>query len=411
MNKPELLLPAGDFSRLKYAIAYGADAVYLGGEEFSLRTASNNFSSEELAEAVEYAHRNGVKVYVAVNTTPHEEEIKRYPKYLKTLVSAKADAVIIGDIGLVGLTRHIAPDMKIHLSTQANAINSAALRMWHSLGVSRVVMARECTLEEIDEIRKNVPEDLEIETFVHGAMCMAHSGRCLISSYLTGRDANRGNCAQACRWKYFVREESRPGEFFPLDETDNGTFIFNSKDMCMIEHLDELVYAGVSSFKVEGRVKTEYYVSCVAKAYRAAIDDVFEDLSLYRRNVPKYLEELKKTSHRDYCTGFYYGNPMESGQNYETSGYIRDYELIGIVKDYDYNSKMLEIEQRNKFVIGDECEIVEPGKDPVKFVVTEMFDKDKNKIAAAPHAQMTVFVPYDRYASRFGFVRRKRKDI
>ena len=280
MKKPELLLPAGDFSRLKYAIEYGADAVYIGGEEFSLRTASSNFSEKEMREAVSYAHAENVKVYVAVNTTPHEDEIKRYPAYLKSLAAAGVDAVIIGDIGLIGLTKHLVPEMKIHLSTQANAINSAALCMWHSLGVSRVVLARECSLEEIAEIRKNIPEDLEIEAFVHGAMCMAHSGRCLLSSFLTGRDANRGNCAQACRWKYSVCEETRPGEYFPLDETENGTYIFNSKDLCMIEHIDELVYAGISSFKVEGRVKTEYYVSCVAKAYREAIDDVFDDLSL-----------------------------------------------------------------------------------------------------------------------------------
>lgn len=408
MNKPELLLPAGDFSRLKYAIAYGADAVYLGGEEFSLRTASNNFSFEELSEAVKYAHDRNVKVYTAVNTTPHEDEIKRYPSYLKNLCLTGVDAVIIGDIGLVGLTRHLAPEMKIHISTQANAINSAALRMWHSLGVSRVVLARECSMEEIAEIRKNTPQDLEIETFVHGAMCMAHSGRCLISSYLTGRDANRGNCAQACRWKYSLCEETRPGEYFPVDETDNGTFIFNSKDMCMIEHIDELVYSGITSFKVEGRVKTEYYVSCVAKAYRAAIDDVFEDLSLYKRNIPKYLEELKKTSHRDFCTGFYYGNPMSEGQNYETSGYIRDYELVGVVKGYDYSKHMLEIEQRNKFVVGDECEITEPGKDPVKLIITDMYDGDGRAISAAPHAQMRVFIPYNKYTDRFGFLRRKK---
>lgn len=408
MKKPELLLPAGDFSRLKYAIAYGADAVYIGGEEFSLRTASGNFSDGEMAEAVKYAHSEGVKVYVAVNTTPHEDEIKRYPAYLKKLVAAEVDAIIVGDIGLVGLTRHLAPEMKIHLSTQANAINSAAIRMWHSLGVSRVVLARECSIEEISEIRKNTPPDLEIEAFVHGAMCMAHSGRCLLSSYLTGRDANRGNCAQACRWKYSVCEETRPGEYYPVDETENGTYIFNSKDLCMIEHLDELVYAGVSSFKIEGRVKTEYYVSCAAKAYREAIDDVFDDLGQYKRKLPKYLAELSKTSHRDFSTGFYYGRPNSSGQNYETSGYVRDYELIGVIRGYDYSKRMLEIEQRNKFVVGDDCEITEPGKEPETFTVTEMYDGDGRLIAAAPHAQMKVFIKYPHAVSRFGFVRRKK---
>lgn len=408
LKKPELLLPAGDFSRLKYAIAYGADAVYVGGEEFSLRTASGNFSGEELCEAVKYAHERGVKVYAAVNTTPHEDEIRRYPAYLRTLISAKIDAVIVADIGLVGLTRKLAPEMKIHLSTQANALNSAAVCMWQTLGVSRVVLGRECTMEEISEIRKSVPPEIEIETFVHGAMCMAHSGRCLISSFLTGRDANRGNCAQACRWKYAVCEETRPGEYFPLSEGENGSYIFNSKDLCMIEHIDELVYAGVSSFKIEGRVKTEYYVSCAAKAYRQAIDDVFEDLSLYKRNIPKYLEELKKTSHRDFCTGFYYGNPMSGGQNYETSGYIRDFEVAGIVRGYDYSKHRLEIEQRNKFVIGDECEITEPGKDSVKIIITEMFDEAGKNIFAAPHAQMRVFIPYPKAVDRFGFLRRSK---
>lgn len=410
MKKPELLLPAGNFSRMKYAIAYGADAVYIGGEEFSLRTASGNFSLEEISEAVKYAHERNVRVYVAVNTTPHEEEVKRYPSYLKTLVQANVDAVIVGDIGLVGLTRHLAPGLKIHLSTQANAINSAAICMWHSLGVSRVVLARECSIDEIAKIRENIPKEIEIEVFVHGAMCMAHSGRCLISSFLTGRDANRGNCVQACRWKYAVCEETRQGEYFPVVESDNGTFIFNSKDLCMIEHLDELVYNGISSFKVEGRVKTEYYVSCVAKAYREAIDDIFEDLSLYKKNTPKYLEELKKTSHRDFCTGFYYGNPMSEGQNYKTSGYIRDYEVVGVVGRYDYFNHMLEIEQRNKFVIGDECEIIEPDKDPVKLIITEMRDDAGNLISAAPHAQMKVWIPFKRNVNRFGFLRRKKTD-
>ena len=404
-------MPAGDFSRLKYAIAYGADAVYIGGEEFSLRTASSNFSEKEMREAVAYAHSENVKVYVAVNTTPHEDEIKRYPAYLKSLAAAGVDAVIVGDIGLIGLTKHLVPEMKIHLSTQANAINSAAICMWHSLGVSRVVLARECSLEEITEIRKNIPEDLEIEAFVHGAMCMAHSGRCLLSSFLTGRDANRGNCAQACRWKYSVCEETRPGEYFPLDETENGTYIFNSKDLCMIEHIDELVYAGISSFKVEGRVKTEYYVSCVAKAYREAIDDVFEDLSLYKRKIPKYIAELLKTSHRDFSTGFYYGRPDATGQNYETSGYIRNYELIGVVRGYDYSRRLIEIEQRNKFVIGDEIEITEPGKEPETAVITEMYDGDGKLISAAPHAQMTVFIPFPHSVSRYGFIRRKKNDL
>ena len=272
MKKPELLAPAGDFSRLKYAVAYGADAVYIGGEHFSLRTASSNFNSEELQKAVRYAHSHQVKVYCAVNAVPRNAEIEEFPSYLKSLCDAGIDAVIVSDIGLVSMTRELAPEMKIHLSTQANAINYAACNAWYRLGVRRIVLARECSLEEIKEIRANVPEDLELEAFVHGAMCMAYSGRCLISSFMTGRDANRGNCAQPCRWKYAVCEETRPGEYFPLEEGDGGTFLFNSKDLCMIDHIPELCAAGVGSFKIEGRVKTEYYVSCVTNTYRQAID-------------------------------------------------------------------------------------------------------------------------------------------
>ena len=408
MKKPELLAPAGDFSRLKYAVAYGADAVYIGGDHFSLRTASSNFNSEELQKAVRYAHSHQVKVYCAVNAVPRNAEIEEFPSYLKSLCDAGIDAVIVSDIGLVSMTRELAPEMKIHLSTQANAINYAACNAWYRLGVRRIVLARECSLEEIKEIRANVPEDLELEAFVHGAMCMAYSGRCLISSFMTGRDANRGNCAQPCRWKYAVCEETRPGEYFPLEEGDGGTFLFNSKDLCMIDHIPELCAAGVGSFKIEGRVKTEYYVSCVTNTYRQAIDACFDDIDGYVKRLPVYLEELSKVSHREYSTGFYYGNPLEQGQNYESAGYLREYEVVGLVEGYDSLNRRLIVSQRNKFSAGETLELVEAGRPPVEFSAEVLYNGKGERILSAPHAAMRVEIAYDHYVGGMSFLRKKK---
>lgn len=408
MKKPELLAPAGDFSRLKYAVAYGADAVYIGGEQFSLRTASSNFNREELQKAVRYAHSHQVKVYCAVNAVPRNAEIEEFPSYLKSLCDAGIDAVIVSDIGLVSMTRELAPEMKIHLSTQANAINYAACNAWYRLGVRRIVLARECSLEEIKEIRANVPEDLELEAFVHGAMCMAYSGRCLISSFMTGRDANRGNCAQPCRWKYAVCEETRPGEYFPLEEGDGGTFLFNSKDLCMIDHIPELCAAGVGSFKIEGRVKTEYYVSCVTNTYRQAIDACFDDIDGYVERLPVYLEELSKVSHREYSTGFYYGNPLEQGQNYESAGYLREYEVVGLVEGYDSLNRRLIVSQRNKFSAGETLELVEAGRPPVEFSAEVLYNGTGERILSAPHAAMRVEISYDHYVGGMSFLRKKK---
>ena len=408
MKKPELLAPAGDFSRLKYAVAYGADAVYIGGEHFSLRTASSNFNSEELQKAVRYAHSHQVKVYCAVNAVPRNAEIEEFPSYLKSLCDAGIDAVIVSDIGLVSMTRELAPEMKIHLSTQANAINYAACNAWYRLGVRRIVLARECSLEEIKEIRANVPEDLELEAFVHGAMCMAYSGRCLISSFMTGRDANRGNCAQPCRWKYAVCEETRPGEYFPLEEGDGGTFLFNSKDLCMIDHIPVLCAEGVGSFKIEGRVKTEYYVSCVTNTYRQAIDACFDDIDGYVERLPVYLEELSKVSHREYSTGFYYGNPLEQGQNYESAGYLREYEVVGLVEGYDSLNRRLIVSQRNKFSAGETLELVEAGRPPVEFSAEVLYNGTGERILSAPHAAMRVEIAYDHYVGGMSFLRKKK---
>jgi len=406
IRKPELLAPAGDYKRMMYAIEYGADAVYIGGECYSMRQASTNFTLDEIAKGVAYAHSRKVKVYVAVNTVPRNDEIDSFPEYIDALAAAKVDALIIGDMGVFSLVRKLHPEMEIHISTQFNTINYEACNMWYSLGVKRVVLSRECSLEEIKRIREKIPADMELEAFCHGAMCMAHSGRCLISAFLTDRDPNRGACTQPCRWKYSLCEETRPGEYFPIEETDNGTYILNSKDMCMIEHVPEMINAGVSSFKIEGRVKTEYYVAAVTSAYRKAIDDCFTDLDKYYENVDSYLAEVCKVSHRAYGTGFYYGNPLEQGQNYETGGYIREYEVSALVTGYDSVNKRIHLVQRNKFSVGDTVEIMEAGRAPTEIVVTEMRDAEGNLVFSAPHPEMKLTIPYDRYVSDFAIIRR-----
>jgi putative protease len=345
---------------------------------------------------------------VACNSVPHNDEIDRFPEYLKKLVQARVDAVIISDIGLLGLTREYAPDMEIHLSTQANAVNYAACKMWYKLGVKRIVLARELSLDEISEIRRNCPPELELEAFVHGAMCMSHSGRCLISNFLTGRDANRGNCAQACRWKYYLMEEKRQGEYFPIEETDNGTFIFNSKDLCMIEYIPDLCNAGIQSLKIEGRVKTEYYVACVTNTYRIAIDDCFKDLDIYVKNIPYYINELEKVSHREYYTGFFFGDQGAEGQNYRDSSYIRDYEVVALILGYDSLKRRVIVTQRNKFTLGEVCEIFEAGKPSYEFTIRRMYDSNGESILAAPHAEMKVEIELEHYVGTHSFIRRKK---
>lgn len=406
LKKPELLVPAGDFTRLEYAIEYGADAVYIGGEIFSLRQASANFTNEEIYRAVALAHSKGVKIYVAVNTVPKNDEISLYPEYLQMLVNAKVDAVIIGDIGLFAMTRRLAPNMEIHISTQFNTINYEDCKYWYSQGVKRVVLSRECSLEEIKTIRAKIPEDMELEAFCHGAMCMAHSGRCLISAFLTGRDANSGNCTQPCRWKYSLMEETRPGEFFPVFESDNGSYVLNSKDLCMIDHIPEMINAGVSSLKIEGRVKTEYYVSVITSAYRHAIDDCFDDLDTFYSNVNYYIDEVNKVSHRVYGTGFYFGNPFDKGQNYVSGGYVRDYEVSGLVTGYDSVKKRLYINQRNKFSVGDTLEIIQPGRKTSEIVISKMYDNEGNMIFSAPHPDMKLSLDCDVFVSGKAILRK-----
>ncbi len=389
MNKPELLAPGGSLEKLKIAIDYGADAVYIGGEAFSLRVAAENFTKEEMAEGIEYAHEKGKKVYLTANIIPHNKDIDEFPKFIEEIKDMGFDAVLVADLGMFDLLQQYAPEIPIHISTQANNVNYRSATKWYELGGKRVVLAREMSLQEIREIRERIPEDLEIEAFIHGAMCISYSGRCLLSNYMTSRDANLGACSHPCRWNYSLMEETRPGEYMPVFENERGTFIFNSKDLLMIDHIPELVKSGISSFKIEGRVKTSYYLATVVKAYREEIDRYFADPDGYVFD-EKQLAELKKVSHRPYYTGFYFGKPDEAAQVYTDSSYIREYDLIGIVLDYDEETKMVTVSQRNRFFEGDEVETLEPGKPFKTLKIENMQDINGEKISVAPHAKMTV---------------------
>lgn len=391
LNKPELLAPAGSLSKLKFAFLYGADAVYIGGEAFSLREAAENFSMPEIKEGIEFAHERGKKVYITANILPHNDDLNGFKEYISEVYSYGADAVIVSDIGLFDIVKSTAPEFNIHVSTQANNVNYASANMWHKLGASRVILARELSLNEISEIRKNTPAELELECFVHGAMCISYSGRCLLSNYMTGRDSNLGACAHPCRWKYHLMEEKREGEYFPVFENDRGTFIFNSKDLNMIRYVPELIRAGVTSFKIEGRVKTEYYVATVTKAYRDAIDRYFDGLPFDE----SIAEELTKVSHREYTTGFFFGKPDANQQIYGSGSYKREYDLVGVVNRYDYEKNMLDVTQRNKFFIGDDVELMIPGEKFRTFKVTKMFNENFESIESCPHAMMKLFIPCD----------------
>lgn len=386
MKKPELLAPAGSLSKLKTAIIYGADAVYVGGEEFSLRVAAENFTPQEMAEGVKYAHERGKRVYLTANIIPHNSDIAEYEAFLREYGKSGFDAVILSDLGMFAMTRKLAPQLEIHVSTQANNVNYMSARTWYEMGAKRVILAREMSAEEISEIRANTPLELELEAFIHGAMCISYSGRCLLSNYMTCRDSNRGACAHPCRWKYYLVEETRPGEYMPVYENDRGTFIYNSKDLCMVEHIDTLFKCGLDSLKIEGRVKSEYYLATVVKAYREAIDKYFENPDGYEFD-PEWLEELKKVSHRDYTTGFYFGKPDGNEQHYSSSSYIRNYELLGIVRGYDEGSKMLTVVQKNRFFKGSEVEFLRPTGKYVKHTITYMEDADGNELEVANRPQ------------------------
>ena len=385
MNKPEILAPAGNLDKLKAAINFGADAVYLGGSKLNLRAFADNFSNEELIAGIEYAHSRGKKVYVTLNVIPHNEDLEGIEEYLKELYEVGVDAIIVADPGIIMTAREVVPELEIHLSTQANNVNWKSAIFWHKQGVKRIVLARELSMQEIIDLRKHLPESCEIEAFVHGSMCMSYSGRCLLSNYMTGRDSNRGQCAQPCRYNYYLMEEKRPGEYFQVIEDEKGTYIMNSKDLCMIEHIPELVNSGINSFKIEGRMKSVYYVASVVKAYRTALDAYFNNEGNYEFK-DKWLEDILKPSHREYHTGFYFGEKEK--QIYKSSSYIRNYDIVGVVRNFDEETGIATIEQRNRVFQGDTVEVLSPNSEDETIVLTEMKDKNGKDITVAPCAQM-----------------------
>lgn len=406
MNKKiELLAPAGDLEKLKIAVLYGADAVYLGGTSFGLRAKAKNFDIEQMAEGVAFAHAHNAKVYVTCNIFAHNEDFEGMAPYFKQLEQIGVDALLVADPGVFSLARKTVPNMDIHISTQANNTNYNTALFWKELGATRIVMARELSLKEIRGIADNIPPELEIEAFVHGAMCISYSGRCLLSNYLSGRDANKGACSHPCRWQYYVTEKTRPNEYMPIVEDDRGTFIFNSKDLCMIEHIPELVEAGIMSLKIEGRIKTAYYVGTVIRIYREAIDDYLKDPKLYESKKEYYLEEVKKASYRGFTTGFYYGKPNESDQIYTSSSYIRTYDFIGMVMEYSEGYAI--IEQRNKFVVGDEVEFMRANGESFKQIIEEMYNEAGERITEAPHPQQIIKLKVDNVVSGFDMMRKE----
>lgn len=408
MKKPELLAPAGDLEKLKIAVLYGADAVYFGGETFSLRAGAGNFTYEEMKEGIEFAHAHGAKCHLTVNIYAHNEDIDPFIDYLKRVKDLGIDAFIASDPGVIDMILEVIPDAEIHLSTQANMTNYRTANFWYKRGLRRLVTARELTIEEIKELKANIPDDMELESFIHGAMCISYSGRCLLSNFMIERDANRGACAHPCRWKYTLMEEQRPGQYYPIEEDDRGTYILNSKDLCLIEHLPELIEAGISSFKIEGRMKSVFYVATVVSAYRRAIDSYCADPENYQFK-QEWMDELCKVSHREFTTGFYFHKPDNLDQNYRTSAYTRDYSFVGMVKDYDEETGYAIVEQRNKMVIGDEIEVFGPGTDFFSQTLSEMYNEEGEAVEAAPHPQQILKIKMDKPVKPF-FMLRKQKN-
>lgn len=408
IKKPELLAPAGDLEKLRIATLYGADAVYIGGEAYSLRAKAKNFDTEKMREGIDFAHSHGVKVYVTANIYAHNADFNGMAEYFKEVYNAGADALLVSDLGVLSVAREAAPELEIHVSTQANNTNYMSAKMWYGLGARRVVVARELSLSEIAEIRRNIPEDMEIEAFVHGAMCISYSGRCLLSNYLSGRDANKGACAHPCRWKYNLVEETRPGEYMPVVENERGTFIYNSKDLCMIDNIPDLVRAGISSFKIEGRMKTPFYVGSVVRAYRRAIDDYFSSPQAYDKNRQDYVREVSIASHRDYTTAFYYGNPGGNEQVYTNNSYIRDYDFVGIITSDSDADGIAEVEQRNKFSVGDEIEALPFNGEAFKMTVSEIMDIDGREVQSAPHPMQALRMKFPRAVKKDYMLIKKR---
>ncbi len=384
MRKPELLVPASSLEVLKTAVRYGADAVYIGGEVFGLRAKAKNFTLEEMAEGVNFAHKHGVRVYVTANILAHNADLEPVKAYFKDLKKVNPDGLIIADPAIFTIAKEILPDMELHISTQANNTNYGTYNFWWNLGAKRVVSARELSINEIKEIREHIPADMEIETFVHGAMCISYSGRCLLSSFMAGRDANKGACTHPCRWKYAVMEENRPGQYMPIEENERGTYIFNSKDLCMIEHIPELIDAGIDSFKIEGRMKTALYVATVARTYRMAIDDYLEDSEKYKANLPKYRTLISQCTYRQYTTGFFFGKPDETTQIYDCNVYERDYVYLGIVGD-KLGENEYSLEQKNKFYQGQKIEVMKADGNDIEVEVVSIKDEDDNEMESCPH--------------------------
>jgi len=405
IKKPELLIPASNLEVLKTAVIYGADAVYIGGEMYGLRAKAKNFSKEDMIEGIKFAHEHGKKVYVTANITAHNRDLKGIEEYFKELKEIKPDAIIISDLGVFDIASEVCPEIERHISTQANSVNYRTYNFWKKLGASRVVSAREMSLAEITELRANIPADLEIETFIHGAMCIAYSGRCLLSNYFTGRDANLGACTHACRWKYHVVEETRPNEFLPVFENERGTYIFNSKDLCMIEYVPEIVKAGINSLKVEGRMKTALYVASVARTYRRAIDDFFESEEKYKANLDYYREEIAKCTYRQYTTGFFFDKPKADAQIYDNNTYIKNYTYLGTVRSV--KDGISELEQRNKFCVGDELEVMKPNGDNLMVTVKSIVDENGNQMESCPHPQQKIFVDFGVALEEYDIIRRK----
>ena len=405
MRKPELLIPAGSLEVLKTAVLYGADAVYIGGEMFGLRAKAKNFSKEDMKKGLEFAHEHGVKVYVTANIVAHNEDLEEVRQYMKELKEIKPDALIISDPAIFTIAKEEVPEIDIHISTQANNTNYGTYLFWHRLGATRVVSARELSLKEIKEIRKHIPDELEIESFIHGAMCISYSGRCLLSNYFTGRDANRGACTHPCRWKYAVMEESRPGEYLPVEENERGTYIFNSKDLCMIEYIPEIIDAGIDSLKIEGRMKTALYVATVARTYRKAIDDFFVSEECYRSNMEYYKEEISKCTYRQFTTGFYFQKPDENTQIYDSNTYVKEYTYIGMVEDC--KDGKLKLTQRNKFSVGEVIEVMNPDGSNEFLTVHSIEDEEGKPMESAPHPKQVIWVDVKKELPKGYILRRK----
>ena len=406
MKKPELLIPASSLEVLKTAVIFGADAVYIGGEVFSLRAKSKNFSMDDMREGIAFAHAHGTKVYVTANILAHNGDLEGVEAYFHELKEIGPDALIISDPGVFQIAKEICPEIDVHISTQANNTNYRTYRFWHDLGATRVVSARELSIDELRELRANIPEELEIETFIHGAMCISYSGRCLLSSYFTGRDANQGACTHPCRWKYAIMEETRPGEYLPVYENERGTYIFNSKDLCMIDHIPELVAAGIDSFKIEGRMKTALYVAVVTRTYRQAIDDYMRDPKFYESRMDYYKEEIAKCTYRQFTTGFFFGKPDHDTQIYDSNTYVKAYTYLGPIGE-SRGDGYYSLEQRNKFSVGDIIEVMKPDGRDMEVRVKGMTDEDGQPMESCPHPKQKIFVDLGVELSSFDLLRKK----